>query len=178
MATSTQRAISKLNNVIKAIKDEVPKKTEEIANLGLQTAQTTLGLATLDKNMFTQKHRAQLVSQITMNNGEKENSYVISAGANATPEIKYELYYAEYGAGLGALPDAPPSPYIPKGKVIKSGEFQGYWFYKKLYPDEKGFTNTSMAVEYMRGSKLLAREELKKANIELSKKIKKLHKGK
>lgn len=176
MSKVFQKAIAKLNNIIKTIEQEVPKKTEEIAVLGHQTAQATLGLATLDNLTFTQKHRTELVNYIDLWK-IKDNEYQISAGINAPDEVKYELYYAEYGAGLGALPNSPPSPYIPKGRVIKDGKWQGYWWYTKLFPQEQGFTNTSVAIEYMKFSKETSRLELKKANTDLAKKIRKAFRG-
>lgn len=176
MTKTVQSSIAKLQKVINAIKEDVPKITNTLALEGEETAKNLLDIATANTD-FTQKHRRQLVSEIQKTEGETANSYVISAGAFASPEIKYELYYAEYGAGIGALPDAPPSPYIPKNKVIKSGDFQGYWFYKKIYPEEKGFTNTSIPVEFMRLSKELTREKLRQENNKFYKKTKKLFKG-
>lgn len=158
------RAIAKkLNTTQKAIQ-ELADSTNEIANAGLQHAKMKLALAVNDPD-FTQKYGFSLVDEIAIEQKSIFN-YTIYAPKSGDNDIKYNMYFAEYGAGLGASQAERSATgvvkldYVPT-RIIKKGEFAGYWYYNLLEPEPyvnkegevaitmTGFTNTSKAVNYM-----------------------------
>ena len=158
------RAIAKkLNTTQKAIQ-ELADSTNESANAGLQYAKMKLALAVNDPD-FTQKYGYSLVDEIAIEQKSIFN-YTIYAPKSGDNDIKYNMYFAEYGAGLGASQAERSAKgvveldYVPT-RVIQDGEYQGYWFYNLLQPEPYvnkegevemttiGFTNTSGAVNFM-----------------------------
>lgn len=158
------RAIAKkLNTTQKAIQ-ELADSTLEIAEKGLEHAKMKLALAVNDPD-FTQKYGFSLVDEIAIEQKSIFN-YTIYAPKSGDNDIKYNMYFAEYGAGLGASQAERSATgvveldYVPT-RIIKKGEFAGYWYYNLLEPEPyvnkegevaitmTGFTNTSGAVNFM-----------------------------
>lgn len=159
-----KRAIAKkLNTTQKAIQ-ELADSTLEIAEKGLEHAKMKLALAVNDPD-FTQKYGFSLVDEIAIEQKSVFN-YIVYAPKSGDNDIKYNMYFAEYGAGLGASQAERSAKgvvelnYVPT-RVIQDGEYQGYWFYNLLQPEPyvnkegevaitmTGFTNTSGAVNFM-----------------------------
>ena len=180
------RAIAKkLNTTQKAIQ-ELADSTNEIANAGLQYAKMKLALAVNDPD-FTQKYGYSLVDEIAIEQKSIFN-YTIYAPKSGDNDIKYNMYFAEYGAGLGASQAERSATgvveldYVPT-RIIKEGEFAGYWFYNLLEPEPyvnkegevaitmTGFTNTSKAVNYMWSARRLMGNLLKEQIQKCEKKI-------
>lgn len=158
------RAIAKkLNTTQKAIQ-ELADSTLEIAEKGLEHAKIKLALAVKDPD-FTQKYGFSLVDEIAIEQKSVFN-YIVYAPKSGDNDIKYNMYFAEYGAGLGASQAERSATgvvkldYVPT-RIIKKGEFAGYWYYNLLEPEPyvnkegevaitmTGFTNTSRAVNFM-----------------------------
>lgn len=180
------RAIAKkLNTTQKAIQ-ELADSTNEIANAGLQYAKMKLALAVNDPD-FTQKYGYSLVDEIAIEQKSIFN-YTIYAPKSGDNDIKYNMYFAEYGAGLGASQAERSATgvvelnYVPT-RVIQDGKYQGYWFYHLLQPEPyvnkegevaitmTGFTNTSKAVNYMWSARRLMGNLLKEQIQKCEKKI-------
>ena len=180
------RAIAKkLNTTQKAIQ-ELADSTNEIANAGLQYAKMKLALSVNDPD-FTQKYGYSLVDEIAIEQKSIFN-YTIYAPKSGDNDIKYNMYFAEYGAGLGASQAERSATgvveldYVPT-RIIKEGEFAGYWFYNLLEPEPyvnkegevaitmTGFTNTSKAVNYMWSARRLMGNLLKEQIQKCEKKI-------
>lgn len=135
-------------------------KTKEIAEEGAQYAKMILSLA-VESPTFTQKHGKELVNEIGVSQFSS-NGYKIYAPISGDEQIKYEMYFAEYGAGLGAseakfsATGAVSLNYVPT--QIRD---DGTWAYPLLEPvntvNKKGelkkyyynITNTSEAVNFM-----------------------------
>ncbi len=142
-------------------------KAKEIAEEGAQYAKKILSLA-IESPTFTQKHGEKLVNEIGVSQFSS-NGYKIYAPISGDEEIKYEMFFAEYGAGLGAseakfsATGAVSLNYVPT--KIKD---DGTWAYPLVEPtktlNKKGelktyyynITNTSEAVNFM----YLAREQM------------------
>ena len=179
------RVSRKINATINAV-TRLQKSTLKIAEEGQSVAKQTLASA-ISSPDFTQKHEIELVKEIGISEFSA-NGYQVYAPVSGDNEIRNEMYFAEYGAGLGAS-EAMSTPtgvagynYIPK-YIIGSGEKAGYWFYPLLEPrpyvnkegdlkmSSKGFTNTSVAANYM----WAAREKMKQLlNAEISQCSKKI----
>lgn len=159
------RAIAKkLNTTQKAIQ-ELADSTNEIAEKGLEHAKIKLSLAINDPD-FTQKYGYSLVDEIAIEQKSVFNYIVYAPKSGDNEKIKYNMYFAEYGAGLGASQAERSATgvveldYVPT-RIIKEGEFAGYWYYNLLEPEPYvnkegevemttiGFTNTSRAVNFM-----------------------------
>lgn len=161
-------------------------KAKTIANDGLQHAKLILALA-IESPTFTQKHGEQLVNEIGLSEFSS-NGYKIYApitqGDMSNPDsmeranaIKYEMYFAEYGAGLGAS-QAKSSA---KGAVAlnyvrtQTPRKDGSWTYPLITPELKvndegeireydyAITNTSEAVNYMYSARVLMSIEMQQA---------------
>lgn len=135
-------------------------KAKEIAEEGAQYAKMILSLA-VESPEFTQKHGAELVNEIGVSQFSS-NGYKIYAPISGDEELKYEMYFAEYGAGLGAneakfsATGAVALNYVPT--EIRD---DGTWAYPLVEPqkvvNKKGelktyyyrITNTSEAVNFM-----------------------------
>lgn len=159
-----KRAIAKKFNTTQKAIQELADSTNEIANAGLQYAKMKLALAVNDPD-FTQKYGFSLVDEIAIEQKSIFN-YTIYAPKSGDNDIKYNMYFAEYGAGLGASQAERSATgvveldYVPT-RIIKEGEFAGYWYYNLLEPEAYvnkegevemttiGFTNISGAVNFM-----------------------------
>lgn len=180
------RAIAKkLNTTQKAIQ-ELADSTLEIAEKGLEHAKMKLALA-VNYPDFTQKYGFSLVDEIAIEQKSIFN-YTIYAPKSGDNDIKYNMYFAEYGAGLGASQAERSAKgvvelnYVPT-RVIQDGEYQGYWFYNLLQPEPyvnkegevaitmTGFTNTSKAVNFMWSARRLMGIMLKRQIQNCEKKI-------
>lgn len=174
MAKGTMRSqYAKLAQKIKVKSDKiqefVDKVPREIANEGLDIAKQKLTVA-ISNPFFTQKHEYALVDEIGLRqstprrktNIKQGNAYTLYAPVSGDRDIAYEMYFAEYGAGIGAA-SAKFKPttfaklhYIPT-KVLANG----YWYYRLINPiikkDKSGrnrqknynYVNTSIPVNYM-----------------------------
>lgn len=179
------RVAKKINATINAV-TRIQKSTLQIAQEGQSVAKQTLA-SVVSSSDFTQKHGEALVEEIGISKFSA-NGYQVFAPISGDNEIRNEMYFAEYGAGLGAsVAKSTPTGvagynYIPQF-VIQEGEHAGYWFYPLLEPrpyvnkegelkmSSKGFTNTSVAANYMWS----AREKMKQLlNAEISKCSKKI----
>lgn len=181
MAKSSIKANNGLKNLNKQLQEAVkvvngiPIKLEQIATIAKDIAQDTLANADTDIN-FTQKHFGVVLAQeIKLTSNSKGTRFTITAGDNATQEIRYELYYAEYGAGLDATHSLTSSGYQEVGdnRYIKldNGHYkkdaQGdYWWYPDAYIGKhKGrkfgrFTNTSTPIRYMYNARSWAKKKV------------------
>lgn len=150
-----QRRIRMTQKQLKALEE----KAKDIAETGKTAAQTKLAMA-IGESDFTQKHGSQLVDEIGVKKTNK-NAYVVYAPITRDNEIKYEMYFAEYGAGLGA-DTAEHKPggaikldYTPTGNATALGwnyPVEPYVRIDKLGRKREKhykFTNTSKAVAYM-----------------------------
>lgn len=154
-----KRIAKKLKTTQKAVAS-FADKTKEIAEEGAQYAKMILSLA-VESTTFTQKHGKELVNEIGVSQF-LSNGYKIYAPISGDEQIKYEMYFAEYGAGLGAseakfsATGAVSLNYVPT--QIRD---DGTWAYPLLEPvntvNKKGelkkyyynITNTSEAVNFM-----------------------------
>lgn len=150
-------------------------KAKTIANDGLQHAKMILALA-VESPTFTQKHGEELVNEIGLSEFSS-NGYKIYAPVSGDNEIRYEMYFAEYGAGLGAS-QAKSSA---KGAVAlnyvrtQTPHKDGSWTYPLITPELKvndegeikeytyAITNTSEAVNYMYSARVLMSMEMQQA---------------
>lgn len=185
-----------LNNVKKVIEKVTKEDIKRIAEKGVQVAKDTLLLSVLDED-FTQKHEYSLVDEI----GLKQNSssrFTIVAPMSDDPEIVYEMYYAEYGAGIGA-DNRKQKSVIRKSGYVRTGgnalakfgvDLNGYWFYpligkewvenktdKKGRPRTKthgrwGYTNTSEPANYMYEARKAVQKEFKALGDKVNQRIK------
>ncbi len=180
------RVAKKINATINAV-TRLQKSTLKIAEEGQNVAKQTLASA-ISSSDFTQKHGEALVEEIGISKFSANGYQVYAPISGDNEQIKYEMYFAEYGAGLGAS-EAKSTPigiaaynYMPQF-VIQEGKHTGYWFYPlleqrpyvnkegELKMSSKGFTNTSIAANYM----WAAREKMKQLlNAEISKCSKKI----
>lgn len=149
---------SVLNQTVNIAKKTLEEVLKEIAQATLVKAQERIIFGAFNED-FTQKHYASLANYITLKeethrNGSK--SYAIVAGEDAPQEIKYELYYAEYGAGLTAEKSAKPSSYVEKGKINSTG----FWFYNEL-DGSSSYVDRSIPLRYMREAKEFAKNQIK-----------------
>lgn len=185
--TQANNIVKKSNRIINKALNKLQASSEMIANEGLQMAQATL-VAAASSHDFTQKHGEMLMNEIGIQKISK-NGYKVYAPVSGDNEIiKYEMYFAEYGAGLGAS-EAKSTPtgvaaynYIPQF-VIQEGEHAGYWFYPLLEPrpyvnkegelkiSSKGFTNTSVAANYMWAARQAMKTTLNQKIAETEKEI-------
>lgn len=161
---------------------QVDTNIEEIANDALFIAQSTIEIGSLDKR-FTQKHGAELAQYIELKK-QKNGNYQLIAGENATDEIRYELYYAEYGAGLDGRSTNIPSNYTPHGGTRYFKSHPEIWVYPLAYthyvvtPKGKdgkknyGMTDTSIPLGYMQTARNYAKDQIKNLKFKSKKKLK------
>lgn len=181
---SISSQINKISRKLKmqasAIKEFANTVPEQIANESLEVARSTLAAA-INLNDFTQKHEMSLVHEIgvkrtTSKKGDisKGNAYKVYAPVSGDNEIAYEMYFAEYGAGIGAAMNPhPPTPIADLHYTDTKVDIDGYWYYRLIYPKIKTDTlgrlrkksynrvNTSRAVNYMWSARTYARTRLK-----------------
>lgn len=159
-----KRAIEKKLNATQKAIERLAESTAVIAQTGLQHAKIKLACS-VDDTDFTQKYGYSLVDEIDLEQKSKYN-YIVYAPKSGDNDIKYNMYFAEYGAGLGANQAERSATgvvelnYVPT-RVIQEGKNQGYWYYNLLQPEPyvnkkgevvmtmQGFTNTSKAVNFM-----------------------------
>ena len=147
-----------LFNTINIAKKTLEEALKEIAQLALEEAKTIIYFGSANTD-FTQKHYGLLADYLTLKKQEHKNgsiTYTIVAGENAPQEIKDELYYAEYGAGLTAEKSPIPSSYVEKGKI----NAYGFWFYNEL-DGTSNYVDRSIPLRYMRGAKEFAKNQIK-----------------
>lgn len=171
----TNRATKKLNRVQKEI-EEFGKRFERVAEESAQKAREiilTEGKAPISNDDdFTQKHGTELAEYITVNRlGKYTFKWEIVAGAYADDEIKYELYYANYGAGILS---APLSRTKYSGYIPHATQKNGFWYYNLLpgqtviktqgvhagEPTNVGRTNRSKPLLFMTEARKYAKEQL------------------
>lgn len=159
----------------KAITETIRKEVAKIAKEATEVAKNSLIYASSDEN-FTQKHGAELAKYIKARTSTARDkmsvTYKITAGENADDDIKAELYFAEYGAGLDAVSAGAVSlNYVEHGFHFEKGGTD-HWFYPTLDKRQtirngkpvtvKGdATDTSIAVRYMKAARDYARQEIK-----------------
>lgn len=146
--TLTQRQLERLQ-----------AKAKDIAEEGKAAAQTKLTMA-IGEPEFTQKHGSSLVEEIGVKKAGK-SAYVVYAPITGDNEIKHEMYFAEYGAGVGADTAEHHPTKLTKLDYTTTNATSFGWNYPVLTPyiriDKLGrkrkkhykFTNTSKAVGYM-----------------------------
>lgn len=179
MANGLSDIANRLKQLPEVIQKGALAQIEKVALESAQVAQELIieSASDLDGGVagagaFTQKHGEELANWI---NVEKDgNRFRIVAGADAPEEIKYELYFAEYGAGIATdYSLGSSSNYIPKPNhtIHNGGEWDGYWTYslpngEALGNDgemhDYGFTNQSIPLHYMGAARQYARDELGK----------------
>lgn len=165
-----------IQKVIKVSNEEL----KNIAESAAQTARDTIiigsggGLGGPDG--FTQKHGEELANWITVT--KDGNTYTLAAGEGAPEEIKYELYFAEFGAGINAdekaMGQRAGSQYIekPMHKIHNGGPWDGYWTYPLIEPVmvqgkdgnpksvNYGLANQSVPLYYMEEARNSARFQI------------------
>lgn len=172
---------SNFNNTLNKKLEETTKQVKEIAYESEIIAQQTIIIGSSLPN-FTQKHEMELANYITTE--KTNNGYRIVAGEGAPPEILYELYYAEYGAGVDKIESPIYNIHIPHGRTRYFPNKPDYWVYPLLSSNititpvrqnqgfsNYGVTNTSIPLEYMKTARNYARERLTNLKINTKKKI-------
>lgn len=149
-----------INSAVNVAEKTIDEELDEIAQEALNIAQQTIIIGASSPD-FTQAHGNELAEYIVLKKSKKRKkrkrgtSYTLVAGEGAPPKIKYELYYAEYGAGVTAEKSSVPSPYEPKGKANKFG----VWEYEDFWGSQ--FTDRSIPLRYMRTTRKYVRNEVK-----------------
>ena len=94
----------KIDGIITELKG-INKEVAKISRYGRQVAKTTLMLGSTNANTadleFMQKHGQSLAFEIGLVQ-TSPNTYEIVAPMSGKEDIAYEMYFAEYGAGLGS----------------------------------------------------------------------------
>ena len=165
-----------ISNKIKGIIEEldgINKEVAQVAEKGLMTARRTLA-SKVNNNDFTQKYGEALIMEIGLVE-KSPNNYEIVAPMSGNPEIAYQMYFAEYGAGVGANGiDGKTSQRTLRatsGYTPTKVDENGYWTYYDLQGHHHT-VNTSIAVGYME----TARKEMTIEMKNLSKRLKtKIH---
>lgn len=157
----------KIDNILDKL-DKLPKEVEKVAEKALETAKNTLekGASVGVKGGFTQKYGKLLADEIGLV-AKGEYGYQIVAPMSGNPEIAYQMYFAEYGAGVDASPERSKGFILSSGYTAKYVHKDGYWTYKDLAGDIQK-VNTSIPIGYMAS----ARKEIKKGFKNLSVEIK------
>lgn len=126
-----------------------------IAEQSLAVAKQTLADGVSEPN-FTQKYGDILIEEIGLEN-DNPQTYRIFAPITNTREMKLQMYFAEYGAGVDAMRggNIPSSGYTPHAPKYENGK----WEYYTLM-GEKRLTNTSIPVGYMREARRFAKDNL------------------
>lgn len=191
MSSQVNRIARKLKTQASVIRDFVNTVPEQIANESLEIARSTL-TAAIPLADFTQKHGADLINEIGIKKTlpskvdiSKGNAYKIYAPVSGDNEIAYEMYFSEYGAGIGASQNEhPPTPLADLHYVATKVQPNGYWQYRLEQPliriDKLGrprkknynYVNTSRAVNYMWHARTYARMRLKEYKKGLIKELK------
>lgn len=190
---SGSKKISQIINVVQKVKTE---DIERISKKSLDEAKNALLMTVSNKN-FTQKHEYSLVNEIGLEK-VSNSQYKIVAPISNDLEIKYEMYFAEYGAGVGsssARSIRPRSGYVRTQSMgnatLKYGHsLKGYWYYPLLnkewveYKTDKlgrprkkvhgrwGYTNTSTPANYMWTAREVARKEFRLLGEKIEQRIK------
>lgn len=147
-------------------------KAKDIAEEGKAAAQTKLAMAIGDAG-FTQKHGSSLVDEIGVKKAGK-SAYAVYAPITGDNEIKYEMYFAEYGAGVGAdTAEHKPTNLVKLDYKTTNATAHGWNYPVEPYIriDKLGrkrvkrykFTNTSKAVGYMWTARQTMKIKLKDA---------------
>ena len=157
----------KIQSIIDEL-DGLDKEIAQVAQKGLETAKQTLSEKVTD-NKFTQKYGILLVNEIGLIETAK-NQYQIVAPMSNDPELAYQMYFAEYGAGIGAYEDSERFLRPTSGYVATRVNKDGYWWYYDLTVKVKR-TNTSIAVGYMKSARKLMTKEMKNLSKRLKTKI-------
>lgn len=167
-----ERIRKRINATISGI-DRLQKSTASIAQAGCNKAKEVLAAAIYSPD-FTQKHEQLLVNEIGVSEFSATGYKVYAPITQGDNNLAYEMYFAEYGAGLGAsMAKSTPKGVTELVYIPTTEHYDGYWFYPffpKDVPKEiikkngepalstHGFTNTSIAVNYMWS----ARQEMKR----------------
>lgn len=158
------------NSIKQIIQDleGIDKELAEISKKGLETAQRTLIIESQNPN-FTQKHGQLLANEIGLIENDI-NQYEIYAPVSGDPDIAYEMYYAEYGAGVGSSNALDKSSRMGSG-YIPHTRADGYWVYPLIDGTWSSLVNTSEPANYMYQARQTIRQEMKKLKIKLQTKI-------
>lgn len=179
MANGIAEVQRRLRELPKVIQKGTLKAIEKAALEGAKAAQNLIIDASSEMDggvagagAFTQKHGEELANYINVY--KDGNRFRIVAGEGAPEEIKYELYFAEYGAGISTdYKRGGDSGYVPKPNhtIHNGGEWDGYWTYS--LPDgealgndgemhDYGFTNQSIPLHYMDTARQAAKDVLER----------------
>ena len=178
LSSRLQKAKIEIEKEIKKIESQV----SEIAYNSEFIAKNTIVIGSTLPS-FTQKHGAQLEQYVQLkklNNG----NYQLLAGEFADDEIRYELYYAEYGAGVEKTKSNIPNTYTPTGATRYFKSNKEYWVYPLestqyvVTPTGKdgyrnyAITNKSTPLNYMSTARNYARQALNNLKFKTKRKIK------
>lgn len=163
----TKNISSKIDKIIKELKG-VNQEIAKIAKEGIDEAQRTLASATFNEN-FTQKYGMQLIDEIGLVE-TSPNSYRIVAPISGDEEMALQMYYAEYGAGVGANNSLDKSPRAISGYKAQWTSKYGYWSYKTLQ-GKWHRVNTSEPANYMFRARNLMRLKMKQLKIRLQTRV-------
>lgn len=165
----------RINSRVETIRKNIgalPEQVREIVVGGQEVARSTLERAAANPD-FTQMKVpiGQMVSCIIVEEAHYENSHRVRLVIAPTDTRTYwNMYFAEYGAGVGkdknatAYWTAVAKEVIATGKKHKSWNSkrnEGYWYFKD-YNGEIHMVNTSTKVRYMQEGIKHIRNELKK----------------
>lgn len=178
---------SALDGIAKIV-DGVPVQLEYIADNARKIAVEKLANAEFDNMDFTQKHGGvRLANEIELIENKQGSSYTLVAGQNATEEIKYELYFAEYGAGLGATSSFVGSGYQGisdnryslggDGHFHKDTSGEYWWYPNENYEGTGNYTNTSTPIHYMEEARVWAKKQFATTSKELKTAIRRAKRG-
>ena len=167
------------NKLINKKTEQIYKELEAIGKESEMVAQNVLAFGASMPD-FTQKHQQELANYIALQPTAIKGEYRLVAGETANDEIRYELYYAEYGAGKDKQESPIYNPYVPTGNT-RRGE---YWWYPLLESrayikrngeiaiTKAGYTNTSVPLFYMENAKEYAKLRVQNLKIKTKKLIK------
>ncbi len=146
-----------LNKDTSIVEKAIKKSLDELSQDVLEVAKNVLRIDSSDPE-FTQKHGAILAEYLSVQ--KDGNTRVIAPIEYASEEILWELYFAEYGAGLGTSHNilGSNSNYINYGKHILINGID-HWFYPtNPIGDEYDLTPTSTALGYMLEARMYAKQ--------------------
>ena len=162
MAKPRHKPFARLSKSIEEIQkeiDDLKNRTKEIAEYGLLEAKTVLQNGKNNEKVY-QRHKEYLSGYINLIQ-KSETQYEIVASSD-NQEIQYNLFFAEYGAGISKSFSFVRSGYTPQ----YTNQY-GYWFYKDEN-EVKHYINASEPIHYMSKAKKEMREKMKEVKKRIS----------
>ena len=140
--------------------DNLKKSVKDVAEYGLFEAKTALQNGKNNDNVY-QRNKEFLSGYINLVQKNQTEYEIVASSDNQ--EIQYNLFYAEYGAGISSVfTVGMQSGYIPQ----YTNQY-GYWFYKDAY-GQKHYINSSEPIRYMYNAKEAMRKQMKQIKKRIS----------